>query len=248
MANLGHLGIRVGDCVLVHSSYDAFGGFTGKPSDVISVLQRAIGSSGSLMMPTMPFTGTAVDYARSKPVFHVRHTASRMGLLSEVFRRSRDVIRSVHPTHSVAVWGANADALVDRHHFCSTPCGNGSPYARLLERQGKILLMGTDVGVLTFYHTVEERLDGTLPVSPFTREVFTLLSRDYSDNVVVTHTRLFEPATSRRRNLYKLGAGLRERGMWRERRIGELRLIALNAEDVLVTAEAMADKGTYCYD
>src|SRR5688572_10370238 len=102
------LGLNGGDTVLVHSSYDAFQGFAGKPTDVITVLQDIIGAQGVLMMPTLPFTGTAVDYVRSDPVFDVKRTPSRMGLLTELFRRRGDVLRSVHPTHSVAVWGRAA--------------------------------------------------------------------------------------------------------------------------------------------
>jgi aminoglycoside 3-N-acetyltransferase len=242
------LGVNTGDTLLVHSSYDAFHGFAGKPMDVIALLQEVIGPTGTVMMLTLPFTGTAVDYVRLKPVFDVRRTPSRMGLLSELFRRKSDVLRSVHPTHSVAVWGRSATELVHGHHLASTPCGAGSPFTRLLERRGKILLMGTDIAVMTFYHAVEELLEKKIPESPFTREVFVLPSRDYSDNVVFTSTRLFEPAISRRRNLNKLIPHLREKSAWRERHVGRLQLTSINADDVLATVSAMADKGQYCYD
>ena len=245
---LGALGIGAGDTVLIHSAYDAFTGFTGKPTDVIAVLQDVVGSSGVLMMPTLPFTGTAVEYVSTNPVFDVRRTPSRMGLLSELFRRSPDVLRSVHPTHPVAAWGQKAASLVEGHHLAGTPCGSGSPFARLLERRGKILLIGTNIDVLTFYHTLEELLEENFPASPFTRELYVLESRDYFSNIVVTRTRLFEPAISRRRNLHKLVPDLRQHGAWREKRVGHLNIIALNAEDVLLTARSMADRGTYCYD
>ena len=199
-------------------------------------------------MPTLPFTGTAVQYARQQLIFDVRRTPSSMGLLTELFRRSADVVRSVHPTHPVAVWGHDAAALVEGHHAAGTPCGIGSPFARLLDRRGKILLLGTGVGVLTFFHTIEELLERTMPASPFTEEVFHLQSRDYSGKIVATHTRLFEPAVSRRRNLDKLIPELRQRSAWREQRTGRLQMIVLNAEDVVGTVNAMADKGTYCYD
>ena len=242
------LGIGAGDTLLVHSSFDAFLGFTGRPTDVIAVLQSAVGANGAVLMPTLPFGGTAVEYARRQLVFDVMRTPSRMGLLTELFRRSAGVVRSVHPTHPVAAWGRDAVALVEGHHMAHTPCGNGSPYARLRERRGKILLMGTGIGVLTFFHTIEEVLEQKLPASPFTDEVFHLQSRDNSGNIVATHTRLFEPGVSRRRNLDKLVPELRRRGAWRERRTGCLQLIGLDAEDVFETVSAMAETGTYCYD
>ena len=242
------LGIGAGDTLLVHSSFDAFLGFTGKPTEVIAVLQNAVGAGGAVLMPTLPFDGTAVEYARRQLVFDVRRTPSRMGLLTELFRRSAGVARSVHPTHPVAAWGRDAAALVEGHYAARTPCGEGSPYARLLERRGKILLMGTGIGVLTFFHTIEELVEHNLPASPFTEEVFHLQSRDYSGNIVATHTRLFEPGVSQRRNLDKLVRELRKRGAWRQRRAGCLQMIELDADDVLSTVSAMAARRTYCYD
>ena len=242
------LGVNSGDTLLIHSSYDAFQGFSGRPSDVISAFQQAVGTEGTLLMPTLPFGGTAVDYARSSPLFDVKRTPSRMGLLSELFRRSPGVIRSVHPTHPVAAWGRQAAMLVDSHHLAETPCGPSSPYARLLDMQGKILLVGTDIGALTFYHTIEALLEQKFPVTPFTAEIFTLQSRDHSGTLLTTRTRLFEPAVSRRRNLYKLIPALKSANAWRERRVGHMSLFSLKTEDVLSTVAAMAAQGEYCYD
>jgi len=242
------LGIGRGDGVLVHSSFDAFAGFVGKPTDVISELEKLVGPEGRVLMPTLPFGGTAVEYARQQLVFDVMRTPSRMGLLTELFRRSTDVTRSVHPTHPVAVWGRDAAAFAQGHHVANTPCGTGSPYARLLETDGKILLLGTGIGALTFFHTVEELLEKQLPQSPFTEEVFCLQSRDHSGKIVVTQTRLFEPGMSKRRNLDKLIPELRVRGAWREHQTGRLRMISLDAADIFAAVSAMADRGEYCYD
>lgn len=242
------LDIKAGDTVLVHSSYDAFRGFTGKPTDVIAALQQAVGPDGNLLLPTLPFSGTAVAYARSNPIFDVKRTPSRTGLLTELFRRLPAVTRSVHPTHAAAIWGRDAARLADGHHLAETPCGEHSPYARLLDQQGKILMVGTDIASLTFYHTVEALLEKRFPVSPFTVESFSLQSRDYSGTLLTTHTRLFEPALSRRRNLYKLVPALKRAHAWQEGRVGLVGLIALKAENVLGTVSAMADGGEYCYD
>src|SRR6266571_3397586 len=49
------------------------------------------------------------------------------------FRRGPEVVRSLHPTHSVAVSGNKADAIVAGHHAAETPCGRPTPYGKLLE-------------------------------------------------------------------------------------------------------------------
>jgi aminoglycoside 3-N-acetyltransferase len=245
---LRELGIVEGDVVLVHSSYDAFAGFVGKPTDVIGVLEAAVSRRGVLMMPTIPFTGTAVEHVAHTPIFDVARTPSRMGLLTELFRRSAGVVRSVHPTHAVAIWGDDAQALAAGHHTAKTPCGQGSPYAKLLERDGKVLLAGTDIASLTLYHTLEEALEDRLPASPFTSTDFRLPSRLSDGTTVVTITRLFEPAVSRRRNVAKIVPELKQRGQWHEARLGGLTLVLLRAREVRDAVFALAARGIYCYD
>ncbi len=248
LRQLQQLGLAHGDVVLVHSSFDAFRGFTGKPSDVIDALQKAIGPDGTLLMPTLPFTGTAVEYVRQSPVFDVTRTPSRMGLITELFRRSPGVVRSVHPTHPVALWGKDAGLMASGHHRAGTPCGKGTPFASLLERNGKILLLGADIDSLTFYHWIEEAIEPRLPLSPFTQQFFDLTSKQEDGSMARTQTRLFEPAVSRRRNLQKLLPELKRLGAWRQRRIGALVMTLLYAKDVYGAVVGMLDRGIYCYD
>lgn len=242
------LGIVHGDTVLVHSSFDAFEGFQGKPTDVISMLQSVVGDEGILMMPTMMFSGTAVAFAKTNPLFDVARTPSRMGLLTELFRRSPGVVRSIHPTHPVAIWGHDAEVVAAGHHLAGTPCGVGTPFEALLQRRGKIVLLGTDISVLTFFHTLEEILEQELPVSPFTDEAFHLRSKTRDGQILDTNCRLFEPAVSRRRNLYKLVPHLKKFGAWREAQVGGLKINVLAAADVNEVTRSMNKQGINCYD
>lgn len=248
LAALSGLGLASGDTLMVHSSFDAFEGFQGKPMDVLSTLQRVVGAAGVIMMPTMPFSGSALDYANSNVVFDTRRTPSRMGLLSELFRRSPAVWRSVHPTHPVAIWGNEAEQIAEGHERARTPCGTGTPFEALLTRQGKILLMGTDISVLTFYHHLEEIYEDRFPLSPFTKKVFNLQSKTRDGQFVDTNCRLFEPTVSRRRNLYKIIPFLRAAGDFRQKRVGQLKLILVSASEVARVVESMIQQGKYCYD
>jgi aminoglycoside 3-N-acetyltransferase len=245
---LARLGIVAGDVVMVHSAFDKFSAFTGKPLDAIRVLQERVGPTGLLTMPTLPFGGTAIAWAEEKKVFDVRRTPSQVGLLTEMFRRMPGVVRSVHPTHSVAAWGARADEFVAGHHAAATPCGAGTPYARLAERNGKILFLGTGIDVITYFHTVEEELEALMPFTPFTREVYVMISQDAAGQRVETRTRLFDPAVSRRRNMGILVPVLKAQGAWREARVGTLDAILLSARDVSRIARSMAERGEFCYD
>lgn len=247
-STLNGLGIGQGDTLMVHSSFDSFEGFQGKPSHVLEVLQDVVGSAGLLMMPTMPFSGTAAAYARTNPLFDVLRTPSLMGLLSELFRRSRSVVRSVHPTHSVALWGADAHTVATGHHLARTPCGAGTPFEALLKRHGKIVFLGTDISVLTFYHTLEELMEKDLPQTPFTREFFHMRSKTCEARIISTDCQLFEPTMSRRRNLHKMTPFLKKSGAWHENRVGGLKVITLAAADVETVVRHMHQQGIYCYD
>lgn len=245
---LRRLGVEPGQVIMVHSSFDQFEGFEGKPSDIIDALQEIVGPTGTVMMPTIPFTGSALTYVKSGTVFDVRRTPSKMGLVTEIFRRSANVVRSVHPTHAVAAWGARAEQMTASHGSATTPCGLGSPFAQLLDHNGKTLLLGTGIGAMTFYHTCEELLEKDLPFSPFTTETFTVKSKDAHGVVVTTTMRLFDPGWSRRRNLQRLVPVLRARGAWHSTKIGNLEAILLDARAVLEACRAMAQQGQYCYD
>jgi len=245
---LHRVGVAPGDTLLVHSSLDKFSAFLGTPTEIILALQEAVGSTGMLLMPTLPFTGTAVEYVQRGTVFDVKKSPSQMGLLTELFRRSPGVVRSVHPTHAVAAWGRFAAGMVKDHAFSGTPCGRQTPYGRLLDFEGKILFLGTGIGVMTFFHAVEEILESQFPFSPFTKEVYSPKSRDEQGNLVDSEMRLFEPKYSRRRNLEKLVPVLKERGWWNETRIGGIQVILLKASQVLEATSILASQRVYCYD
>ena len=244
---LDRIGIRSGDIILVHSSYDAFSGFSGRPTDVIRVLEQSVGDSGTILMPTLSFAGTAIAYLEENPVFDVNRTPSRTGILTELFRRQPGTLRSIHPTHAVAGRGTRAAELLDGHEYATTPCGNPSPYFRLAELGGRMLFLGTGIEAMTFYHTVEEMLEPMMPTSPFAVEIYEVRCTDANGVDQLVRVRPFDPVLSRRRDLSPLEATLRDKGRWREGRLGTLRAQLLDCGDVVRCLHDMARKGCFCY-
>jgi aminoglycoside 3-N-acetyltransferase len=247
LAAVRAVGVSPGDVVMAHSSFDRFEGFQGSALDVIRVLQESVGPEGTLLMPTLPFTGSALDYVRSGVVTDLKLTPSRMGLVTEFFRRMQGVERSAHPTHPVAARGRLAVEMTAGHHEAKTPCGAPSPFSRLLDHGGKILLLGTGVRTITFFHYVEEVLEPTMPFSPFTTESFTLATRTRAGETVTTVTRLYDQAVAVRRWLVPLEDELRRRGQWRTARAGGLEVTLVTAAHVLTAMADLAAKGVYCY-
>lgn len=244
---LRDLGIRPSDTVFAHTSFARFQGFTGRPSEVIKALQTAVGEEGNLLMPTMPFGGSALEYVQSGRLTDIARTPSQMGLLTEVFRRLPGVTRSIHPTHPIAAWGGRATELTADHYQALTPCGKRSPFDRLLEVDGKILLAGVDIRILTIFHYAEEELEPEMPFSPFTKEWFDLETRGADGKIYPTRTRLFDPIIGARREYRIMVEPLRRNGFWHEGTVGRLKLTVLSAREVLATLRSMARDGTYCY-
>lgn len=241
------LGVGKGDTLLLHCSLDGFAGFSGKPRDIINILQDAVGESGTLLMPTLPFAGSAIQWADSETIFDVRRTPSATGLVTELFRRLPGVVRSVHPTHSVAAWGAKAQLLCAEHHLCKTPCGVGSPYGRLLDEDGTILLLGVDIRAMTFFHCAEEILEEKYPFSPFTEKLYTLASYDQAKNLLTTKTRLFDPIFSRRRDTRLMIPELKKNRGWHHEKLKLLDGYHFKARTVLACLDSMAQRGEFCY-
>jgi aminoglycoside 3-N-acetyltransferase len=155
---LKKLGITLGATVYLHSSMDEI---RRRVPDLevlqfINLLKELIGKEGTLLVPTFPFTGLQYDYVQKQRVFDVKRTSSRVGLFTELFRRTEGVIRSLHPTHPVAAWGKHSEELVRDHHL-GTAFGETSPIYKMQQYDG--LLAG--IGVIpkhcfTLYHVAEE--------------------------------------------------------------------------------------------
>lgn len=150
-SDLRRLGVQEGNTLLVHSSVSSLGFVVGGLESVIGALASAVGSQGTLVMPTHTFR---IMNAGCRE-FDVRNTPSYVGRLTDEFRKRKDVIRSHHPTHSVAACGPRAKELVADHEFSSTPCGAGTPYDHILQSGGQILLLGVELRRNTCFHTVE---------------------------------------------------------------------------------------------
>ena len=150
--DLKSLGVKRGDKLIVHASFKSFGYSNLTMCEVIDALKEAVGSEGTLMFPTFTY-----DYVNElSPVFDVRTTRSCVGAMPEYFRKCDGVIRSIHPTHSVAVWGNNKEWYVENHHKDQVAVGNNSPLIKLKDTGGKILMIGCGITHNTLIHGVED--------------------------------------------------------------------------------------------
>ncbi len=164
LSALRNAGVRIGDCLFVHSSASAFGWIEGGESTVIEALLEAIGSDGTLLMPTFTvpfnsFEGTLNKSRRYRPYDPCDASQAWVGSIPRAFLVMPGVIRSQHPSHSVAGIGPLAAACLEAHREDDPPTGISSPFAKLVDCKAKILYFGCSLASSTFLHYLETVAD-----------------------------------------------------------------------------------------
>ena len=155
---LEQLGIHNNDIIMLHSSLSKLGYEEGGAETVITAFLEILDKDGTLVMPSFPAIGFNYDYLKTNPTFDILHTPSKMGVITEVFRKMKGVKRSFHPTDAVCAIGKQADYLIKDHFNQLTPYNQSSPFYRLVELKAKIILMGVDLNSLTNFHTLEDAM------------------------------------------------------------------------------------------
>jgi aminoglycoside 3-N-acetyltransferase len=110
-------------------------------------------TEGTLAMPT--HTYCYPDEGGGAPVFDPAATRSCVGAVTEAFWREPGVLRSRHPTHSLAAVGPLASSLIKEHESADTPCGAGTPYEKLVCEDAGVLMFGVTLNSYTLFHTAE---------------------------------------------------------------------------------------------
>lgn len=148
---LEELGIVSSDTILVHSSMKKIGDVIGGADTVLDALSEYM-QEGLLVLPTH----TWKTISEEDPNFYVESSETCIGILTELFRKREHVVRSLHPTHSVAALGRDAVSYTGDDHKFDTPCAEGSSLWKLIGRKGKIVLIGVNFTSNTFIHGIEE--------------------------------------------------------------------------------------------
>jgi aminoglycoside 3-N-acetyltransferase len=244
--DLGNLGLHSGDVVIVHSSLSKLGFVSGGPEAVIDALLDVLGAQGTLVMPSFPFDTYVADYLEQNRVFDVAATPSRMGAITEVLRRRPGVQRSVHPTHPVVALGPAATTLTTGHERLPATFGAGSPFQRLCELNGKILLLGVDFHTMTNLHVVED-VTTTFPYQTYLAAPIQIELRT-GDTVTTMQARVHDPALSRLRDCNKMESYFAQGGVMTKGSVGDAEARLLDAAGVLRVMRELAERGITMYD
>jgi aminoglycoside 3-N-acetyltransferase len=165
--DLASLGLVPGGVAMVHCRMSALGRVVGGAETVVRALFDALGPDGTLMA----YTGwqdeppddlgdldeeTRRIYIEEHPAYDPRVALSRRdhGRIPEALRTWPGASHSGHPEAGVAAVGPLAEALTASHPY-DDAYGAGTPYARLIELGGQVVMLGAPLDTVTLVHHAE---------------------------------------------------------------------------------------------
>lgn len=134
---LKRVGVRPGMLLMTHSSLSEFGYIEGGASTVVGALRGTLGEAGTLAMPT--HTQSQIGM---RP-YDAEQSPSVVGAITEYFRKLPGVLRSPHPTHSVAACGPLAEVLLAGHTGALAPLAKEGFWGKFIDQDGWVLMMAS---------------------------------------------------------------------------------------------------------
>lgn len=174
---LESMGLKGDETILIHSSMKSIGEVDGGADSVLDAWMEYF-KDGLLLLPTHTWKTVNAD----NPVYNPQTTPSCVGLLTNMFMKRDGVIRSLHPTHSMAGYGKSAAEYLAGEEYNNTPCTPGGCYDRLKDAGGKVLLVGVGHERNTYIHSVEEVLNVPNRLSDMPMELVIELLKEDKDN------------------------------------------------------------------
>lgn len=142
------VGVRRGSILCVHSSLSQFGYIPGGARTLVDALLDVLGPRGTLCIPTH-----SLSVLGAEP-YDPRRSPTVVGAVSQYFLGRPGVVRSPHPTHSVAAFGPAARALVRLTQTGSAPMARDGFWGKLYDAGGDVLLL-CPIRSATIFHVGE---------------------------------------------------------------------------------------------
>ena len=238
---LKEMGIQPQDTLLVHSSMKSLGKVQGGADTVIDALMESV-SEGLLLLPTHTWKQMSEEYS----LFDPETEPVCVGIIPEVFRKRPGVVRSLHPTHSMAAYGKDAVSYIQGEENRTTPCAPEGCWGRLKERKAKILLIGVTHTRNTYIHSIEESFE--VP-ERFTAEpvLFQVKLPDGDTKRVhmYRHYNVKEPHISETYD--KMREGYEKTGAAGNVRLGDAQCILCDAEKLFEVTGKLLQKERNCF-
>lgn len=181
---LSELNISHSDTVLIHTSLRSIGGLDGGADMLIDAFKEYL-YKGLFIIPTH----TWENVTKNNPYYNVRTTPSCIGALPQLAVTRSDGVRSLHPTHSIKVYGKRAESFVRGEEKATTPAPPFGCWGRLYDEKAKILLIGVGHDKNTYIHAVDEMLGikNRLSKGTFTVKITDVNGKSFVSEPMHTH-------------------------------------------------------------
>ena len=169
-ADLGRIGVRAGDTVMVHAAMSKVGPLLNGPDALANALLDVVGADGTMLVYTswdsvhddlLDDDGRVLPEWRDHvPAFDARTSrAVRMnGVIAEFVRTMPGARRSANPGASVAAIGRLADWITADHRL-DYGFGEDTPLSKLVEVGGRVLMVGAPWDTMTLIHHADHLAD-----------------------------------------------------------------------------------------
>ncbi len=236
--------------ILLHTSEMNIGKFLIKKEDLVDMLFDKVNiSDNTLITASLSFSGSMYDFVvkSEKREFDVRKSPILTGVLNEIIANRTGAIRSLHPTHSAVAIGPRAIYYTKDHEKDETPFGKNSPWWRIIESKGSILLFGAPHNI-TSIHAVEDAIGEIYPWKVYLRKKFSYDIVDVDGNHHSIVTTCHNPATTiKRTHLPDFVQELKNNGYWESYPIGASEIVLLNARGMALTYLNWVENGYSIY-
>jgi len=235
---LRDVGINNGDAVFVHSRVSAFGKLLAFDKNFLlqsltNSIKDAVGSDGTIIMPTFSYS-----FDRNE-AFDVNNTQSTVGTLTEFFRKHPGVIRTVHPNHSVAIWGRNKYTL---SNIGKDTFDENSIFGKLYKLNGKIVFLGAPFQSCTFIHYIEQM--HKVPYRYMKKFSGKIIIDGKEQNEEITFYSKYGVFFSSFSDFEK---HLLEKGIMKSAKVGAGNIMAAECEDIFDEGYKLLDKDIYFF-
>jgi len=149
---LKNFNVPKGKIVTVHTSLKKVGEIEGGAETLLSALINCFATDGGLLsVPTHTWNSDIYDMNKAE---------SCIGALPRVAAGHPDGIRTLHPTHSMKVFGEKkrVEEFTEDEAFADSPTPPGGCYGKIYREGGYVLLIGVGHDKNTYIHCVEEML------------------------------------------------------------------------------------------
>lgn len=241
LKGLRQIGIREGNTIYVSSDITVFGKSVGLIAEellqgLVEVLEKSVGNSGTVVMPTYTYSFC------KKERYSIQDSPSMVGVLTEFFRKQKDVVRTKHPIFSTAIWGRGKNELSD---VGTDSFDKDSIFAKLVAVNGTFVAFGASMqSSFTFLHHIEQahgvayrkikKFSGTIVDG----------SKAYS-SVATYFVRPLEGDFFG--HLARLEANVKEKGLVRETKVGNGLIFAIDLKGAFNEGMRMLDSDPFSF-